>query len=379
MRTNDNLEREQGKELVRVLQSVSIGRRLTARVIDGLLYAVVGVGFLITALLYLQFASGTKLSMGGIDPLPPVPPWLWIETHTVPDVDPWAMVFFLHLAANILLLLPALLYELPLTATQGQTIGKILTKIELIRIDDGRVPGWRRAGVRWAVLYLPLLLPIIGIPICFLITLSPLFNPQRQGWHDKIASTAIIPSPTKPIADQSHCNTANIGRRMLSRAIDWITYPLTGIVLLVWLVGLLGIAGLTFIDLYSNDPLNPIEPTIISYSTWLWYSQLFLVHLFLIVGPVLIFSYELPMTALLGRTIGRFPTKTKIVRVDNGQAPGWKKAGARWAVLYLPLLTIPLIGMPIFALTALSPLFNRQRRGWHDKIAGTKIVQTEIR
>lgn len=85
------------------------------------------------------------------------------------------------------------------------------------------------------------------------------------------------------------------------------------------------------------------------------------------------------MTAVLGRTVGRFLTKTKVVRVDNGQTPGWKKAGVRWAVLYLPLLILPLIGMLIFLLTALSSLFDRQRRGWHDKIAGTKVVRTTER
>ena len=357
----------------------SVGRRFIARAIDGLLYTVVGLGFLILALLFLSFAPGTKVSIGGNDPLPPEPPLLWIKTHTVPDVDPWAMVFFLHLAANVLLLLPALLYELPLTMTRGQTIGKLVTKIEPVRIDNGGVPGWRRSGVRWAVIYLPLLLPIIGVPIFFLIALSPLFDPQRRGWHDKIAGTVIIPSPTKLPADCSNDNTANVGRRMLGRAVDWIMYPLVGIWLLVGLVGLLGIAGLTFIDLYSSDPLNPIEPTVLRYHTWLWENGIFFIHLFLIVGPVLIFSYELPMTAVLGRTVGRYLTKTKVVRVDNGQTPGWKKAGARWAALYLPLLAFPLIGMLIFLLTALSPLFDRQRRGWHDKIAGTKVVRTTER
>lgn len=356
--------------------SVTVGRRIIARAIDGILYAVVGLGFLILALLFLPFAPGTKVSISGHDPLPPEPPRLWIETHTVPDVDPWAMVFFLHLAANILLLLPAFLYELPLSVFQGQTIGKMVTQIELVRIDNGGVPGWRRSSVRWAVLYLPLLLPIIGVPIFFLMALSPLFDSQRRGWYDKIAGTVIIPSPTKLPIDNSNYDTANLGRRMLGRAIDWIMYPLVGIWLLVGLVGLLGIAGLSFIDIYSNDPLNPIEPVVFRYYNWLWENELFFFHLFSIVGPVLIFSYELPMTAVLGRTVGRFLTKTKVVRVDNGQAPGWKKAGLRWATLYLPLLILPLIGMLIFLLTALSPLFNRQRRGWHDKIAGTKVIQT---
>ena len=357
-------------------QSASVGIRIIARAVDGLLYVVVGLGFLIFALWFLPFAPGTKLSISGHDPLPPEPPRLWIETHTVPDVDPWAMVFFLHLAANVLLLLPALLYELPLTAARGQTIGKMVTKIKSIRVDNGGVPGWRRAGARWAVLYLPLLLPIIGIPISVLIALSPLFNPQRRGWHDKIASTVIIPSPTKQLSDYRYNKTADAGKRILGRAIDWIMYPLIGIWLLVGLVGILGIAGLAFIDLYSNDPLNPIEPVVFRYYSWLWYNGLFVFHLFFIVGPVLIFLYELPMTAVLGRTVGRFLTKTKVVSVDNDQAPGWKKAGVRWAALYLPLLTLPLIGMMIFLLTALSPLFNRQRRGWHDKIAGTKVIQT---
>jgi uncharacterized RDD family membrane protein YckC len=45
----------------------------------------------------------------------------------------------------------------------------------------------------------------------------------------------------------------------------------------------------------------------------------------------------------------------------------------RWAVLYLPLL-VP-FGVLFTLLAGVSPRFDVRRRGWHDKVAGTMVVQ----
>ena len=364
-------------------------RRLLARIIDCTIFMVIGIS---SIFLIFSFPVGyrTDISLHGNDPLPPTPAELYITTSAVPDVDPWVLVFFLHLVGTLFLVFPALLYELLLTATQGQTIGKIVTKIKVINTDNGQAPGWAKSTARWAVLYLPILIPIIGIPIFLLILFSALLNKNRQGWHDKIAKTKVISSSTEKYLEKNQpiLSTTTIKLRIVSRIVDWILYPIAGITLCISLLILLESAGSTFINIYSNYSSNPIERIWFNIETWVWLrldygSRSF--HKFLniyfglhmvIIGLVIIFIYELPLTALLGKTAGKILTKARVVCINNGQVPGWKKAGIRWMALYLPLLALPIIGIPIFLLTAASPFFNQQRRGWHDKIAGTIVVPT---
>lgn len=82
-------------------------------------------------------------------------------------------------------------YELVLTAIKGQTLGKMIMGIKVVRSGDGQVPGFGPSFMRW-------LLPIIGAILCgigaILVFLSPLFDSSGrvQGWHDKAANTLVI-------------------------------------------------------------------------------------------------------------------------------------------------------------------------------------------
>jgi uncharacterized RDD family membrane protein YckC len=82
-------------------------------------------------------------------------------------------------------------YELVLTAIKGQTVGKMIMGIKVVRSADGQVPGFGPAFMRW-------LLPMIGVFVCYigalLVYLSPLFDSSGrvQGWHDKAANTLVI-------------------------------------------------------------------------------------------------------------------------------------------------------------------------------------------
>lgn len=373
-------------------------RRLLARIIDCTFFMLIGISsvFLITS---FPIRNRTEIiSIFQPQPIPLPPARVYIEISSIPDVDPWTLVFLLHLVATLFLFFPALLYELLLTAARGQTIGKIVTKIKVINTNKGQAPGWAKSTARWAVLYLPILIPIIGIPIFLLILFSPMLNKNRQGWHDKIAKTMVVSSSTEKISETNKVPSTIVitRRRIVSRTVDWILYPIVGITLCIWLMILLQSAGITFIDIYSDYSSNPIEPTKfyteagqwVHPDHWVWrrlgyesisfrsYLNLhFGLHM-VIIGLVIIFIYELPLTALLGQTAGKILTKARVVGINNGQVPGWKKASIRWMALYLPLLALPIIGIPIFLLTAASPFFNQQRRGWHDKIAGTIVVPT---
>lgn len=357
--------------------------RILARCIDWIIYVVTGIILLLSSLLWIGSFTRTEWSTSQVEPLPLPPPVTWLETYAVPDLQPWSSIFAIHLASVALMVIPSLLYELPLTAARGQTIGKILMGIEVTHNSEDRVPGWTKSSIRWAALHLPLLVPIVGILIFLTTAASPLFDSQRRGWHDKIAGTLVTPV-SKGRAIKDRVSPSNrMHKRLLARAVDWLLYPIAGVTFLIWSVGLLELEGSTFIDLYSNRvavapfsisyQVEGIRRTIFESHYWWRVSAL---HITFIVVLVSVALYELPLVALRGETIGKIFTKTRVVCIGNGRAPGWKRAGIRWIVLYLPLLAVPIIGVLVFLLTAASPLFDPQRRGWHDKAAGTVVVPT---
>ena len=161
-------------------------------------------------------------------------------------IEPWMLILLVYLAVVSLFLAPFLLYEIPLTATRGQTIGKKLARIRTVRTDNGRTPGWAGSGARWSVLYLPLLIPIIGIPIFLLTAASPTFDRRRRGWHDKIARTATVPAYAGQPTEESINRPVGIGRRLLARSVDWTMCTAAGLALLVLTIWLLGLEGHLF-------------------------------------------------------------------------------------------------------------------------------------
>ena len=110
---------------------------------------------------------------------------LWLDLP-----PPLFLVSALQLGLTGLILL--FIVEIPLTAVAGQTIGKTLANIKVVRMDDGRHPGWRRSMARWVVLYVPLAVPLIGPLLFVLMVASPLFDSGRRGWYDRAAGTVVI-------------------------------------------------------------------------------------------------------------------------------------------------------------------------------------------
>ena len=115
----------------------TIGSRALARIIDSvILYAVVGI-------LYFIFIGGTAAAT---------------NDGTVSDGETAGILggFFAFLGISVLI---TILYELLLTAFKGQTVGKMVMGIKVVRSADGQVPGFGPAFMRW-------LLPMIGSFLC---------------------------------------------------------------------------------------------------------------------------------------------------------------------------------------------------------------------
>lgn len=95
------------------------------------------------------------------------------------------VLFFLTLAA---VLVGLIVYEVGLTATKGQTLGKQAVKIKVIRVDNGQPPGWGKSALRWVVPGLCGIIPFGGL-ICYA---SLTWANNRQGWHDMAAATYVV-------------------------------------------------------------------------------------------------------------------------------------------------------------------------------------------
>lgn len=75
------------------------------------------------------------------------------------------------------------------------------------------------------------------------------------------------------------------------------------------------------------------------------------------------------LTAVYGKSIGKFLLRTTVVRIDNEELPGFVK-GALMRT-FLPAL---LSQIPVFGFVDAVSVFGLQRRCLHDLMAGTKVL-----
>lgn len=94
------------------------------------------------------------------------------------------------------------------------------------------------------------------------------------------------------------------------------------------------------------------------------------------VGAAIEIAYEVTLIATRGQTLGKMAARIKVIRVGDGQLPGWSSSLRRWAI---PGLTrfIPNLWAGTLAawLCYLSLTWGRNHRGWHDMVAGTIVVR----
>ena len=157
------------------LELASAGARLGARIIDIVIMGVVMIFLLIIGVMAL---FGLDSGNSGTD-----------------DETTVGVAFFFGIAGVAAAI--GLLYEVALIATRGQTLGKMMTSVKVVRADNGLVPGWGKSIVRWIIptiagSILAFLIPGIGGLLSLLIYVSLLWDSARQGWHDKAAGTLVI-------------------------------------------------------------------------------------------------------------------------------------------------------------------------------------------
>lgn len=80
-------------------------------------------------------------------------------------------------------------YEIIFVTLKGQTPGKMATGIRIVRADSGAMPEWGVSTGRWAI---PAVAYIVFIIPGLLVNASLLWDDRRQGWHDKAVKTFVV-------------------------------------------------------------------------------------------------------------------------------------------------------------------------------------------
>jgi uncharacterized RDD family membrane protein YckC len=168
------------------------GARLVARLID--IACVAGLALVANA--WFLFQLGREIAALYADSYPIMQPLTEDDANRIST-----LLFVITLVTAAVWLA----YEVPATANNGQTFGKRMLGIRVVRLEqDGRL-GFGRALRRWWTLGLPTVLwtCCIGFVLQFVDCLFVAIDrPLHQALHDKSAHTVVVhvgrPTPTKP-------------------------------------------------------------------------------------------------------------------------------------------------------------------------------------
>jgi uncharacterized RDD family membrane protein YckC len=173
-----------------------LGSRLVARLIDIAVLLLINVA--VTGWLVYQYVQ---------EMLPVFREWQ--ATGSTSDAVQSERAGTLQVVILILIAALWFAYEVPAIANTGQTFGKRLLKIKVMRLENEDRIGYGRAIRRWNPLGLSVLLWTcgVGFVLQFLDSLSPVIDwPLHRAFHDRSAGTVVVrdePKPTEPTGDPS--------------------------------------------------------------------------------------------------------------------------------------------------------------------------------
>lgn len=93
------------------------------------------------------------------------------------------------LVSIVVTFLAYLVYEVVLVAVWGRTLGKQVTGLKVVRVDDGGLPGLRRSFLRNLV---PTLLLVSFFPFYPLPYVAAAIAKDHRWPHDRLAGTRVV-------------------------------------------------------------------------------------------------------------------------------------------------------------------------------------------
>jgi len=157
------------------LEFAGFWRRALAMLIDVIALLV------ICGVIILTFAPYQWFSLGSL-----------VGSSDVFNEPPWRMVPYL-IAGNVVSLLVNVAYFVGFWVWRGQTPGKMLMNIKIVRSDNTRIK------ISQALLrYLGY---IVSAAVLFIGFIWVAFDPLKQGFHDKMAETFVVKVPEETVTE----------------------------------------------------------------------------------------------------------------------------------------------------------------------------------
>lgn len=164
----------------------SPGTRLLARIIDG--FVLFALNVLANGWFFVQLMDKVTAvaADAGADPN---------DLSAAMEIAANPEVSTLWLLIQVIGIALWLAYEVPMTANNGQTLGKRLVGIKVLRAD-GQPLTTGQSLRRWAIMGLPSLIGGFGFAFLAVDAAWCLWDrPNRQCLHDKIARTTVVTAP----------------------------------------------------------------------------------------------------------------------------------------------------------------------------------------
>jgi uncharacterized RDD family membrane protein YckC len=77
-------------------------------------------------------------------------------------------------------------------ALWGRTVGKLVARCKVVRVDTGGPTGWWYAAIRALVVSLAWAVPYLALAAALAVYGYALLDPRQQGLHDKAAGTLVV-------------------------------------------------------------------------------------------------------------------------------------------------------------------------------------------
>jgi len=176
------------------LMLAGVGSRFAARVIDVLLVLV--LASVANAWFAIEFWRAFQ----------PVLDWAMVAAASGQTVDPATVPGSFSHAVNMLMAMSAVLtavwfaYEVPATANSGQTVGKRMFGIKVMRLEADERLGFGRSFGRWLRMAWPTpfwftcygLPAILQVIDCLFVAID---RPLHRALHDRAALTVVVQVP----------------------------------------------------------------------------------------------------------------------------------------------------------------------------------------
>lgn len=287
-------------------------------------------------------------------------------------------------------------------AISGQTIGKAIMRIRVVRADGNKV-GWGGAFLRNLILmivqgYLVIFSPPISdinnintdsmssemmcltavILLLFFADYLTMFSDSyHQTLHDKLAKTIVICNPSQQPQE------ANLEHQTSSGKIAGLELADINQRLIAFVIDIVLIVGaILLLDFVIAQQINQVNISS-NYEKILYMFEkvgLFMLSLAYFIVPV----------AINGQTVGKVIMKIRIVN-PNGDTVGMIGAVRRYLIVSIVLATIFILSFTgiessdisifgaidalIFTSSYTSMSKDSERQGWHDKIAQTVVIK----